>query len=113
MVINRGSSSLKVSLVAEGAEELRRQSHDTGPGAITGMLAAFLEEAGAVDAVGHRIVHGGAAFTDAVVIDESTEEALATLADFAPLHNPASLGVVRQLRALAPRLTQVACFRCV
>ena len=110
MVINRGSSSLKVSLVAEGAEELRRQSHDTGPGAITGMLAAFLEEAGAVDAVGHRIVHGGAAFTDAVVIDESTEEALATLADFAPLHNPASLGVVRQLRALAPRLTQVACF---
>jgi len=68
---HRGSSSLKVSLVAEGPRSCAA-SPTTPARRHHRMLAAFLEEAGAVDAVGHRIVHGGAAFTDAVVIDEST-----------------------------------------
>lgn len=61
-------------------------------------------------AVGHRVVHGGAAFSDPVVIDDSILAGLDALTPLAPLHQPRSLAPVRQIRASRPRLRQVACF---
>ena len=61
-------------------------------------------------AVGHRVVHGGTAFTDPVVIDDSILARLEALTPLAPLHQPRSLAPVRQIRMSRPRLRQVACF---
>ena len=61
-------------------------------------------------AVGHRVVHGGAAFSDPVVIDDSILAGLDALTPLAPLHQPCSLAPVRHIRASRPRLPQVACF---
>lgn len=61
-------------------------------------------------AVGHRVVHGGATFSDPVVIDDANLAGLDALTPLAPLHQPRSLAPVRQIRASRPRLPQVACF---
>lgn len=53
-----------------------------------------------VDAVGHRVVHGGARFSQAIRIDEQIVAELETLSELAPLHNPASLAGIRGAQAL-------------
>jgi len=69
-----------------------------------------LEDAGAVDAVGHRIVHGGADFVAPVVIDDEVVRRLEALTDLAPLHQPKSLrGLELAARAFAG-VPAVACF---
>jgi acetate kinase len=60
--------------------------------------------------VGHRVVHGGAHFTSAILIDDSTIETLETLSELAPLHNPASLAGIRAARAALGTLPMVAAF---
>jgi len=61
-------------------------------------------------AVGHRIVHGGSGFSDAVRIDVSVLDALEALVPMARLHQPFELAAVRAVRERAPALCQVACF---
>jgi acetate kinase len=64
-----------------------------------------------LDAVGHRIVHGGERFGDAVAVDEATIAALDALEELAPLHNPPALRALRACRAaLGPELPVVAAF---
>ena len=63
-----------------------------------------------IAAAGHRIVHGGARFTDAVRIDTQVLAELGALAPLAPLHQRAGLAIVEALRAARPRLPQVAAF---
>lgn len=53
-----------------------------------------------VEAVGHRVVHGGKRFTQSVVIDQAVEEEIDALSELAPLHNPACLEGIREARAL-------------
>lgn len=65
---------------------------------------------GSLAAVGHRVVHGGRAFVDPVVIDDAVMETLSRLAPLAPLHQPHNLSAVRACAALAPGVPQVACF---
>ncbi len=65
---------------------------------------------GPVDAVGHRVVHGGAVFRDAVVVDRGVRDAIAALADLAPLHNPAAVAGIDAVSAARPALPQVAAF---
>ena len=64
----------------------------------------------AADAVGHRIVHGGAQFREPVRIDASVEAALRGLVDLAPLHQPKSLAALDAVSAALPGLPAVACF---
>lgn len=75
-------------------------------------LPALLAEYGheEFDAVGHRVVHGGARFHGATLIDDSVEQAIGACAVLAPLHNPIALAAIRQCRALWPALPQVAVF---
>ena len=63
-----------------------------------------------VTAVGHRIVHGGTAFTQAMVIDDPLLAALQALAPLAPLHQPHNLAGVAAARAAFAGVPQVACF---
>jgi len=61
-------------------------------------------------AAGHRVVHGGAAYTQPVLIDEEVLAALAGLIPLSPLHQPHNLAGIRALARLRPDLPQVACF---
>jgi acetate kinase len=53
-----------------------------------------------IDAVGHRVVHGGEQFREPVVIDDDVVAAIDRLAEFAPLHNPGSIAGIKGARAL-------------
>ncbi|GAA4683354.1 acetate kinase [Streptomyces chumphonensis] len=61
-------------------------------------------------AVGHRVVHGGRAFTRPTVVDDAVLAEIERLVPVAPLHNPANLGGIRVARAMNPGLPQVAVF---
>lgn len=64
----------------------------------------------AVSAVGHRVVHGGDLFGDAVRIDERSLAGIESLVTLAPLHQPQNLRLIRAIAALKPGLPQTASF---
>ncbi len=63
-----------------------------------------------VDAVGHRMVHGGEKFAKSVRITEEVIKAFEAVSDLAPLHNPANLKGIRAVEAVMPGLPQVGVF---
>ena len=63
-----------------------------------------------IDAVGHRIVHGGERFATSVVITDEVIEAIEKVSDLAPLHNPANLIGIRSCKKLMPEVPMVAVF---
>ena len=91
LTVNAGSTSLKLFLV-EG--ETSRPVDGFEP----------------ADAVGHRVVHGGALYTEPVLIDDQVEEAIEVLSRIAPLHNTPALNAVREARAALPDVPHVAVF---
>jgi acetate kinase len=95
LVVNAGSTSLKLSVVA--ADEASRT------------IASF-DEAGGVGAVGHRIVHGGTRFSAPVMIDDGVFAELERLVELAPLHNAPALEALGRARAALPDLPHVAVF---
>jgi acetate kinase len=97
LVVNAGSSSLKVRLL---------QGED-----LIGSYEQIPTHLGSVvQAVGHRIVHGGTRFTGPVVIDDAVEQQLHALAELAPLHQSRSLQALAAARAAFPDVAHVACF---
>jgi acetate kinase len=112
LVANAGSSSLKLSLLDARDEQLWASELDA-PRAVAGerdFAAAMAELPAPPDAVGHRIVHGGERFREAVLVDEPVEEALRELAVLAPLHQPKSLAALDAVRRALPGVPAVACF---
>ena len=65
---------------------------------------------GPIEAVGHRVVHGGESFAEAALVDAEVKEAIREAFDLAPLHNPANLRGIEAAEALFPDLPQVAVF---
>ena len=63
-----------------------------------------------IDAVGHRVVHGGESFSESTLIKEDTKDILDSLAELAPLHNPANVMGIRAAERLMPHTPQVAVF---
>lgn len=64
-----------------------------------------------IDAVGHRVVHGGEKYTKSVLIDKTVEHDIGEFKSLAPLHNPANLqGYEACLNVLGPKVPQVAVF---
>jgi acetate kinase len=63
-----------------------------------------------IDAVGHRVVHGGERFTSSVLIDKEVEKAIEECANLAPLHNPPNLSGIRAAKALLPNVPHIAVF---
>ena len=110
LVVNAGSSSLKLRVV--DANELC-ESVDlpvTGADLDAASLAEAIGSIGPVDAVGHRIVHGGTRFTGPVLIDDDVVFQLRALCDLAPLHQPRSLAALEATSAALPHVDAVACF---
>ncbi|MGN9841989.1 acetate/propionate family kinase [Nonomuraea sp. H19] len=139
LVLNTGSSSIKYELVdvrtqerpARGlveriGEEKGRLTHRTGDGppyereqsfpghgeGLDAVMEAFAAAGPTLDpvAVGHRVVHGGTRFTEAVLVDDGVIAAIEELAPLAPLHNPVNLAGIRVARAAFPEVPQVAVF---
>jgi acetate kinase len=92
LVVNAGSTSLKLSIVDE----------DENAVAVHGFEPA--------DAVGHRVVHGGARFREPVVIDDEVTEAIRELSALAPLHNAPALKAIGDARQALPDVPHVAVF---
>ncbi|MHB1424245.1 MAG: acetate/propionate family kinase [Gemmataceae bacterium] len=64
----------------------------------------------AITVVGHRVVHGGARFQEAVRIDADVKAEIAKLAELAPLHNPPALEALEAAESALPNVPQVAAF---
>ena len=116
LTVNAGSSSVRFAAFAPEGESLSRRASGHFPGEWTdpaAMLRAFLKGhgIGAVAAVAHRIVHGGARLTAPCRIDAAVEAEIERLVPLAPLHNPRALEWIRACRALlGAETTQVAVF---
>ena len=111
LVVNAGSSSLKLRVIASDdtiahAEDLPAVGRGTTSANIASALAAY----GSIDAVGHRVVHGGQEFTRSVRIDGPTVTELTRLADLAPLHQPMALAAIAAVSDALPSVPAVACF---
>jgi acetate kinase len=110
LVVNAGSSSVKLRLLGHDDALLAEHDLDAPQAQVDAAeLRAALDGVQA-DVVGHRIVHGGTRFRDAVPIDASVVEALRELADLAPLHQPKSLAALDAVSAALPGVPAVACF---
>lgn len=72
----------------------------------TGVLASLAE----IDAVGHRLVHGGEKFASSTLINEEVIAAITECNDLAPLHNPANLIGIRACQDLMPGVPQAGVF---
>jgi acetate kinase len=112
LVVNAGSSSVKLSVIGADdatlmARELAAPRAAVDPGELR---AAIGDGLGAVDAVGHRIVHGGERFRRPIVIDADVESGLRDLVALAPLHQPKSLAALDAVSSALPGLPAVACF---
>ncbi len=70
----------------------------------------YLQSLDEIEAVGHRVVHGGETFKDSVLIDEDVEEAIQQAFDIAPLHNPPNLQGIRAAKKHLPGIPHVAVF---
>ncbi|SBW27511.1 hypothetical protein FDG2_5340 [Candidatus Protofrankia californiensis] len=113
-MVNAGSSSLKLRLLGPGdillaAVDLRAREGRPDPVEVTAAITD-LARLGELGAVGHRIVRGGTAFTDPVVVTDEVLKELRPLSTLAPLHQPAALAALAEVRTAAPDITQVACF---
>jgi len=111
LVVNAGSSSLKLRLLGPG-DALLAEADIAAPRAEVdeAALAEWVAGAGAIDAVGHRIVHGGERFRAATRIDADVLAALRALTALAPLHQPKSLAALDAVTRALPGTPAVACF---
>jgi acetate kinase len=110
LVVNAGSSSVKLRVVDDGDQLLA--SRDLGPAddGFAEQLGDFVNDAGAIDVVGHRVVHGGSRFTSAALVDADVRDALDGLTELAPLHNPRALAGIDAAARLLFGVPQVVCF---
>lgn len=107
-----GLSTCKVKYSLKGADsalDKRVKNHREAVKVALGIVekAAPLSSIGAV---GHRVVHGGERYKDAVKIDAKVVRAIDQLKELAPLHNPPNLAGILACRKLLPRVPQVAVF---
>jgi acetate kinase len=96
LVVNAGSTSLKLSIV-DGTGNSR-------------FIDSFEQAATEVDAVAHRVVHGGTRFREPVLIDVGVTAALDALAELAPLHNRRGVAAINEAMSALPHLPHVAVF---
>ncbi|MBQ7580474.1 MAG: acetate kinase [Clostridia bacterium] len=69
-----------------------------------------IESVKEIDAVGHRVLHGGEKFSGSVLVDDKVEEAIRECFDLGPLHNPANLTGIKACQKIMPDVPQIAVF---
>lgn len=136
LAFNCGSSSIKVAVVDSGTGErpfelriegiggaspkmmIGRQTMDLTPrlaqSAATETLLSELRnrwaDVGSLDAVAHRVVHGGSLFSTATLVDDTVLGKLSDLESLAPLHNPPAIRVIRGARELFANIPHILVF---
>lgn len=138
LVINTGSSSIKMALIAMDTEQLiaegmadrlgesgaalrwsiggyQSDSRPTDPdhaGAMQQMLETLFShiDKHAINAVGHRVVHGGERFEEPALLDDESIQAIEDISHLAPLHNPANLIGIRAALLHLPSIPHIAVF---
>jgi acetate kinase len=127
LILNAGSSSLKTSVldVPRAARRMPAMvasasidwgSDATRIDASAGVIEAIRRfeieglDLSTIEAVAHRVVHGGPSFVEAVVVDDAVLAQLDALAPLAPLHNPVAVATIRAARRELPQLPHVAVF---
>lgn len=112
LVLNTGSSSIKYQVIdsATGERVTGGAAEEVADhAAALDLILAQLGEI-VVDAVGHRVVHGGEAFTTPTLVDDRVLATLRSLVPLAPLHNPANITGIEVAGRLWPDVPQVAVF---
>jgi acetate kinase len=105
-------------LRAIGADATVLVDRSYEPGVVKDLPAAIAEtrdwlqslEGIALNAIGHRVVHGGPDYAQPILIDHDVLDALATFQDLAPLHQPNNLAPIRLAMDINPAVPQIACF---
>ena len=144
LVLNAGSSSLKVDLIDAEARETLASGQVERIGAVSSLASFRLGDAKPdrvslsapdhgtalevllrkmreadgpegdvlpeIEAVGHRVVHGGERFAESALVDDEVLDAIRDAFDLAPLHNPANLQGIRAAQKAFPDVPQVAVF---
>lgn len=126
LVVNNGSSSYKLALVeiAEAinstpkviAKDAGKLGYHAPDDELHGILQSKIKkllasaDSKSIDAIGHRIVHGGELYKYAVLVDEEVERNIERLSKFAPLHNPQGLISIKACRAIFADVPQIAVF---
>lgn len=110
LVLNAGSSSLKLSLFDSEARALLAESTCKLDFADSSQAIRQFVEGKDIDLIGHRIVHGGIQFQAPIVIDEKVGAVIAELSKLAPLHNPPALRALEGAKRLFPHAKHVAVF---
>ncbi len=123
LVLNAGSSTLKASVLDAdrreplfettlewGADSSRATGREDDLRRLLERLADEGVELASLEAVGHRVVHGGTRFTEPEVVTPEVLDALDGLADLAPLHNPVGVDTIWAAMAAVPNVPHVAAF---
>jgi acetate kinase len=111
LVVNAGSSSLKLSVIEDGDKLAAAQELEAAAGPVDQKpVEEFVAHNGPIDAVGHRVVHGGTEFTTPVRVDAGVVRRLELLSDLAPLHQPKSLMGLKLVSKILVDVPVVACF---
>jgi acetate kinase len=100
LAVNAGSSSLKLSVI-EDDDTVADADEVHGTADHVSALSAFIGRVGSVDAVAHRIVHGGPDIRAATLLDDNVRQRLDAAASLAPLHVPPALELLDAARRLS------------
>ncbi|WP_448267076.1 acetate kinase [Nostoc sp. DSM 114159] len=113
---DRGVAEIEVKTVTGGTLQ-KSISGDSPQAHLTYMLNTLdrddtkvIDRLSEIDVVGHRIVHGGEAYRDSVVITEDVKKAIADMSNLAPEHNPAAVQGIEAIENILKDVTQVAVF---
>lgn len=79
-------------------------------GILTSQKRGSIRSFGEIDAVGHRVVHGGERFKSSMLITDEVIEQISECIDLAPLHNPPNLKGIQAIKSVLPDVPQVATF---
>ncbi|HEX5975511.1 MAG TPA: acetate/propionate family kinase [Rubrobacteraceae bacterium] len=113
-VVDRIGGRGSAELISESGERKLRSIAAADHGEATHQAIRLLDSSGffgTLEAVGHRVVHGGARFSGPVLLDAEAEVAIEEFAELAPLHNGPAVAAIRAVReALGPGMSQVAAF---
>jgi acetate kinase len=114
LVLNAGSSSLKYHVfdcTPDGEEVIDKGFVERVSSIGDALQDVFAKvDRSSIEAVGHRVVHGGDQFQKSVIFDADVERAIDLLSVLAPLHNPHNMEAYRAAREILPGVTQVAVF---
>ena len=113
--IGQASGKIHYKSAAHSAsEEMEIKDHSVALKEVTKHLMhsdyGVIKDPADIPAIGHRVVHGGASFSDTIVIDEKVKEKIRELFSLAPLHNPPNLKGIEVSEEIFPNAKQVAVF---